>query len=85
MILGYAVAGVLTAAVLAGIVVVIASGGGGSGDKQPAAAHIDTATGSVNGVAPDARKGTPPPPVANLDLKNAAARRGLRPAAQPAG
>ena len=72
LILGYAVAGALTAAVLAGIVVVIASGGGGSGPEEPAAAHIDTATGSVNGVAPDARNGTPPPAVVNLDLTNAA-------------
>jgi hypothetical protein len=72
LILGYAVAGVLTAAVLAGIVVVIASGGGSSGPKEPAAAHIDTATGSVNGVAPDARNGTSPPAVVNLDLTNAA-------------
>ena len=35
LILGYAVAGALTAAVLAGIVVVIASGGGSSGPKEP--------------------------------------------------
>jgi uncharacterized protein DUF3105 len=73
LLLGYGVAGMLTAAVLAGIVVVIASGGGASGDNTPAAAHIDTATGSVNGVAPDSREGTPPPLVKNLDLQNAAA------------
>jgi hypothetical protein len=73
LLLGYGVAGVLTAAVLAGIVVVIASGGGGSSDSTPAAAHIDLATGSINGVEPDGREGTAPPPVGNLDLENAAA------------
>jgi hypothetical protein len=73
LILGYGVAGALTAAVLAGIVVVIASGGGSPGGDTPPAAHIDVATGSVNGVAPDARTGTPPSEVGNLDLNGAAA------------
>jgi Protein of unknown function (DUF3105) len=76
LILGYGVAGVLTAAVLIGIGIVIASGGGGSSDNTPAAAHIDTATGSINGVPPDARAGTAPPAVKNLDLENAAADAG---------
>jgi Protein of unknown function (DUF3105) len=67
---------VLTAAVLAGIVVVIASGGGGSNGETPEAAHIDTATGSINGVAPDDREGTAPPTVQNLDLENAAEEAG---------
>jgi uncharacterized protein DUF3105 len=73
LILGYGVAGVLTAAVLAGIVIVIASGGGSSSADTPPAAHIDVSTGSVNGVPPDTREGTPPPAVNNLDLKSAAA------------
>jgi hypothetical protein len=76
LILGYGIAGVLTAAVLVGIVVVIVSGGGGSSGDTPAAAHIDTATGSINGVEPDAREGTTPPAVENLDLQNAAADAG---------
>ncbi|MEK6326758.1 MAG: DUF3105 domain-containing protein [Actinomycetota bacterium] len=76
LILGYGVAGVLTAAVLAGIVIAIAGGGGGSGEETPEAAHIDTATGSLNGVTPDAREGTSPPTVQNLDLQNAAADAG---------
>ena len=54
----------------------IAGGGGGSGEDTPAAAHIDTATGSLNGVTPDAREGTAPPTVQNLDLENAAADAG---------
>jgi hypothetical protein len=76
LVLGYGVAAALTAAVLAGIVIVIASGGGGSSEDTPEAAHIDTGTGSVNGVAPDAREGTPPPALQNLDLENAAADAG---------
>ena len=59
LILGYGVAGVLTAAVLVGIVIVIASGGGGSSEDTPAAAHIDTATAASTGSTPDAREGTP--------------------------
>jgi uncharacterized protein DUF3105 len=72
LMLGYGIAGVLTAAVLAGVVIVVLSGGGGPGGDTPAAAHIDTATGSINGVEPDSREGTPPPTVHNLDLENAA-------------
>ena len=72
LMLGYGIAGVLTAAVLAGVVIVVLSGGGGSGGDTPAAAHIDTATGSINGVEPDSRDGTAPPTVHNLDLENAA-------------
>lgn len=72
LILGYGAAGILTLAVLVGIVVAISSGGGGSDGDTPAAAHIDTATGSINGLAPDDRDGTTPQAVQNLDLENAA-------------
>ena len=72
LILGYGAAGILTLAVLVGIVVAIASGGGGSDGDTPAAAHVDTATGSINGLAADGREGTIPPEVQNLDLENAA-------------
>src|SRR6266508_152341 len=56
---GYAVAGILTVAVIAGLVAVIASGGGG-GDGAASAcdnAHIQN-TGSFKGLEPDCRKGT---------------------------
>jgi hypothetical protein len=75
LILGYAVAGVLTAAVLAGIVVVIAGSGGG-GASFPANAHINIATGNDNGYEPDAREGTPPPPLQQADLNTAASAAG---------
>lgn len=78
LILGYGAAGVLTAAVLAGIVVVIVgSGGGDSGGNFPANAHIVSIAGaSTNGVEPDGRPGTPPPPVRQADLRKAAAGAG---------
>jgi hypothetical protein len=74
VLLGYGVAGLLTAAVIAGIVVVIAGSGGGAGSSDtPAAAHINVETGSVNGVPADAREGTPPPLVRQASLSKAAA------------
>ncbi len=85
LIFGYAAAGVLTAAVLAGIVIAIASGGGGSGEDTPAAAHIDTATGALNGVTPDAREGTAPPNGSKPRPGERRRRCGLHPAARPAG
>jgi hypothetical protein len=66
--LGYAVAGILTLAVVAGLVAVIASGG----SDNPATnacdeAHIQN-TGSFSGLDPDCRKGTPPPTLQYGDL-----------------
>jgi Protein of unknown function (DUF3105) len=75
LIAGYALAGVLGLAVLAGLVVVIAgSVGGSSGGDQPANAHIVTgiAGSETFGTAPDGREGTPPPAVAQADLQKAA-------------
>lgn len=74
LLLGYVVAGVLGAAVLAGLTIVIASGGGGGdGDSGPESAHIVPETGIVpSNVEPDAREGTAPPPLAQADLEVAA-------------
>jgi hypothetical protein len=68
----YIGAGVIGAAVLVGIIVVIAGSGGG----DSASAHIEQASGSSNDVSPDARSGTPPPPVKVTDLKQAAKQAG---------
>jgi hypothetical protein len=71
------VAGVLTAAVIVGIVIVIAGSGGGDGSSDtPSAAHIDVQTGSVNDVPADDREGTPPPALQQASLNNAAAAAG---------
>lgn len=67
---GYAIAGVLGLAVLAGLVVLITSSGGGTGSGGPA--HVNPATGDTNGVALDEREGTEPPPVQERELRAAA-------------
>ena len=75
LLLGYAVAGVLGAAVLVGIVIVIVSGGGGSGGVTEDS-FINTDSGDTNGVPPDGRTGTPPPPVETTNLRQAARQAG---------
>ena len=74
LLFGYVVAGALGLALVGGIVFVILGGGGSSADETdfPPNAHIKPQTGSANDVAPDAREGTPPPPVAQGDLAVAA-------------
>ena len=70
---GYVVAGLLAAAVLAGLVVVIASGGSGDNPAADACdnAHIQN-TGSFTGLEPDCREGTAPPPIQFGDLEESA-------------
>jgi Protein of unknown function (DUF3105) len=66
---GYAVAGLLAAAVLAGLVVVIAGGSSDNGASGACSnAHIQN-TGSFSGLEPDCREGTPPPPIQFADLQ----------------
>lgn len=77
LMLGYGVAGVLGLAVVVGIVVVIASSGGaGGGSGASGASHISNQSGSTNGMPPDDRGGTPPPPTKVLNLKSAAKQAG---------
>jgi hypothetical protein len=74
---GYAVAGILTVAVVAGLVAVIASGGGGGGTGDFCSeAHIQNSGGTTRGLDPDCRTGTPPPPIQFADLKVSAAKAG---------
>jgi Protein of unknown function (DUF3105) len=74
LLLGYVAAGILGLAVVAGIAVVILNSGGGGGAGGQA--HIDTQSGSTNGVPPDERSGPKPPPVKVGDLKAAARKAG---------
>jgi hypothetical protein len=70
LMLGYGVAGVIGLIVVVAIIVAVASSGSsgtGSGD-----AHIDTRSGSTNGVQPDPRSGPKPPPVKVANLNKAA-------------
>lgn len=75
LLAGYAIAGLLAAAVVVGIIVVIASGGEGEGDTPggdaPENAHIDPTSG-VAAAEPDGREGTAPPAVEQARLEQAA-------------
>jgi hypothetical protein len=72
--IAYGLAAVVVIAIAA-VIVVIASSGGGSGGDGEGSAHINlnTSYGSTNGITPDERAGTPPPPApASNDLQAAA-------------
>lgn len=71
LILGYSIAAAVAVA-LAVIVIVVVSGGGDSVAKGSAHINLNTSFGSTNGVTPDEREGTPPPPVKVADLAEAA-------------
>ncbi len=71
LIAGYAVAGALGLAVLAGVAIVLLSGGGG-GDGASGEAHILAQSGDTNGLTPDTREGTEPPVAEETDLEDAA-------------
>jgi Protein of unknown function (DUF3105) len=80
LIVAYAVAATIIA-VVAVVVVVVASGGGdggGANSDGEGTAHINLNLnyGSTNGVEPDERAGTVPPPPRTTDLKTAAREAG---------
>ncbi|HVO53829.1 MAG TPA: DUF3105 domain-containing protein [Solirubrobacterales bacterium] len=72
--------GAAVLAVIAVVVIVLASsgGGGGGGNDGDGSAHINlnTSYGSTNGIEPDERAGTTPPPVKTTDLQVAAKQAG---------
>jgi len=77
LVFGYVAAGVLTLAVVAGLVIVILSGGDDDGPQVdgrdiPEAAHVQIQTGSLHDYELDDRTGTPPPPLEQGDLEAAA-------------
>jgi uncharacterized protein DUF3105 len=80
LVVGYVVAGVLTAAVVAGLIAVLASGsgGGGSGSNACANAHVQAQSGTTHGLQFDCRQGTAPPPIQLGDLKAAAQKAGCQ-------
>ncbi|HVD86382.1 MAG TPA: DUF3105 domain-containing protein [Solirubrobacterales bacterium] len=80
VIVGYAIASTVVLAV-AVLVFILASGGddsgaGGPSDEGGAHINLNTQIGSTNGVQPDDRAGTVPPPVKVTDLKAAAKQAG---------
>ena len=78
LIAGYFVAGLLGAAVLAGLVIVLTSSGGGDGDggDTPANANIQHQSGTFANLDPDGREGTPPPEIQFGDLEQSAKEAG---------
>lgn len=70
LIFGYAIGSTVVIAIVIAIVV-LASGGG---DEAQGEAHINlnSSVGNTNGVQPDDRAGTPPPPFQTTDLEQAA-------------
>jgi hypothetical protein len=78
--LGYAVAGLIVAAILAGLVVVVAGGDKGTetgvdsqGNPFPELAYVQDQIGVVpDGIKLDGREGTPPPEVENAVLDETA-------------
>lgn len=73
LLIAYAGAGVVGLVVVVGIGVVIASS---IGESDSGLAHIEQASGSTNGLEPDTRAGTDPPPVKVKDPRKAAERAG---------
>lgn len=60
-------------ALVAVLMLLLGGCGGGSGSGDPSsAAHINEASGSVNGAVPDERAGTKPPPLKKVGLAKAA-------------
>jgi hypothetical protein len=76
LIFGYAIAS--TVVLVAAVLIFVLASGGDDSDAAKGDAHINlnAAIGSTNGVQPDDRAGTPPPPVAVSDLEDAAKQAG---------
>jgi uncharacterized protein DUF3105 len=72
LLVAYTVAGLIGLAVVVGIVSVIASSGGGG----EASAHLNPASGSINGFEPDEREGTEVPAAKETNLEKAAEKAG---------
>ena len=70
--LAYGGAAVIGLLVVAGIVALIVGSGGGDSES----AHINATSGSTNGLSPDDREGTVPPPVKVTNLDDAAKQAG---------
>ncbi|MEX2107532.1 MAG: DUF3105 domain-containing protein [Solirubrobacterales bacterium] len=72
----YAVAGVIGALVLGGLFVGVILPALTGAEDNSGGAHIAQSTGSTNGIEPDEREGTDPPPVKEKNLTKAAKKAG---------
>ncbi|HEU4392777.1 MAG TPA: DUF3105 domain-containing protein [Solirubrobacterales bacterium] len=75
LVVGYAIAAAAVLAVVV-LVIVLVTGGDDAGAKGDSHINLNAAVGSTNGVKPDNRAGTPPPPVKVDDLDEAAEQAG---------
>ncbi len=75
LMVAYGAAAVVVAAIVV-VVIVLASGGGSSTAKGDAHINLDAAIGSTNGIVPDERLGTKPPPPKVTNLAVAAKQAG---------
>ena len=83
LIVGYAVAAVVVLAVAVAIFIIAGgdsgnggSSGGGTSDEGGAHINVNATFGSTNGIEPDERAGTVPPPAQTTDLQQAAKQAG---------
>ena len=82
LILGYGVAAAVVVAIVVAVIVVVSGGGsdssasGGNSDSGGAHINLNLSYGSTNGITPDERAGTKPPPVKVADLATAAKQAG---------
>jgi hypothetical protein len=74
------VAGAVVVAIVAVVIIVLAASGGDDSAASGGEAHINLnlSFGSTNGVQPDERSGTPPPPVKVANLDTAAKQAGCK-------
>ena len=70
-VLAYAIGSTLLLALAVLIFLVVSNDGDDSGGSSRAHINLDASAGSTNGVEPDERKGIPPPPVHQPNLKKA--------------
>jgi len=77
LLLAYVI-GSIAVLVIAVVIFILVSGGSGGGGKGDAHINVNTQMGSTNGVAPDEREGTPPPPVQVANLQQAAKMAGCK-------
>ncbi len=77
LVVGYAIASTAVLALVV-LVAVLATGGDDAGAEGDSHINLNEAVGSTNGVRPDNRAGTPPPPVKVDDLEEAAKLAGCK-------
>lgn len=77
LIVAYAIGSTVVLAI-AVLIFILVSGGGDDSAKGDAHININTEVGNTNGVKPDERAGTPPPPPKVVNLEEAAKKAGCK-------